>query len=83
MSSAGVTRRATQVVRDGVATFLAICGIVTVVIGLMYLVASGSLPHLLQGTLHSGHHLHRATICLAGGTGCLVVAWLIRVRHRT
>ena len=82
MSIAGGTRRAGEVVRQGVSTFLAIVGVVAIVVGVLYLLAARNLPLIFQGAVHTQHHPYRAGACLAAGVGCLVVAWLIRVRHR-
>jgi hypothetical protein len=82
MSAGGATRRLADAVRDGVSTFLAIAGLVAIMIGLLYLVADGTLPHMLQGATTSGHHLRRAIACLAGGSASAGAAWLIRVRRR-
>lgn len=82
MSAGGATRRLAATVRDGVAAFLAIAGLVAIMIGLLYLVADGTLPHVLQGATTSGHHLRRAVACLAGGAASVGAAWLIRVRRR-
>jgi hypothetical protein len=72
-------------VRQGVASFLAIAGIVFVVLGLLYRYAGGHVPHLLQrhvhGHLHTGPDAHRATLFLLAGAGCLLAAWLIRPRR--
>ena len=62
--------------------FLGIAGLVAIIIGLLYLVADGELPHVLQGTMTAGHDLRRAVACLGGGAVCAGVAWLIRVRRR-
>jgi hypothetical protein len=83
VSTAGVSRRAAEAARQGVSTFLGIVGVVAIVVGVLYLVAARNLPHVLQGAVHSQHHPHRAGACLAAGAVCLVVSWLIRVRHRT
>jgi hypothetical protein len=82
MSAASVTRTWARSVRDGVAAFLAIAGVVAIVIGVLYLMAGHSLPHLLLGPSHYGHHIKRASACLAGGALSLAIAWLIRVRKR-
>jgi hypothetical protein len=82
MSTGGVTRRLADAVREGVSMFLGIAGVVAIIIGLLYLVADGELPHVLQGTMTTGPDLRRAVACLGGGTACAGVAWLIRVRRR-
>lgn len=69
-------------VRRGIATFLAIAGIVAIVFGLLYLSASSKMPHLLLGHVHRGHHLRRAEICLLGGAASVAVAWLLRGRKQ-
>jgi hypothetical protein len=80
-----------------VANFLAIVGVVAVVFGLLYRFAAGAVPHVLQahgalvqkgGALLRGHGTtaadsHRATVLLATGALCLVVAWLIRPRRKS
>lgn len=82
MSAGGVTRRLADAVREGVSMFLGIAGLVAIIIGLLYLVADGELPHVLQGTVTTGHDLRRAVACLGGGAVCAGAAWLIRVRRR-
>jgi hypothetical protein len=82
MSAASVTRRWAHSVRDGVAAFLAVAGVVAIVLGALYLSAGHALPHLLLGASHHGHHIRRASACLAGGALCLAAAWIIRVRKR-
>jgi hypothetical protein len=82
MGARKVTRGLAVAVREGVATFLAIAGVVSIMIGLLYLLADGDLPYVLQGTTTSGHDLHRAVACLGGGVACVIVAWVIRVRRR-
>jgi hypothetical protein len=82
MSAASVTRTWAHSVRDGVAAFLAIAGVVAVIVGVLYLTAGHSLPHLFLGASHHGHHIRRASACLAGGALCIAAAWLIRVRKR-
>jgi membrane-bound ClpP family serine protease len=82
MSTGGVTRRLADAVREGVSMFLGIAGVVAIIIGLLYLVADGELPHVLQGTMTTGPDLRRAVACLGGGIVCVGAAWLIRVRRR-
>jgi hypothetical protein len=82
MSAGGATQRLADAVRGGVSAFLAIAGVVAIMIGLLYLVADGTLPHVLRGAATSGHHLRRAIACLAGGAASAGAAWLIRVRRR-
>ncbi len=82
MGARKVTRGLAVAVREGVATFLAIAGVVSIMIGLLYLLADGDLPYVLQGTTTTGHDLHRAVACLGGGAACVIVAWVIRVRRR-
>jgi hypothetical protein len=88
-----------RAVWQGVTNFLAIVGVVAVVFGLLYRFAAGQIPHLLQahahgtlvqksGALLRGHGTtaadsHRATVLLATGVLCLVVAWLIRPRRKS
>ena len=69
-------------VRRGIASFLAIAGIVAIVFGLLYLSAGSKMPHLLVGHVHHGPHLRRAEICLIGGTACVAVAWVLRGRKQ-
>jgi hypothetical protein len=83
VSAASLTRRWTSAVRQGISTFLGIAGTVAIVIGLLYLFADGSVPHVLQGSAHTGHHARRAAACLAGGAACVIGSWLIRVRRRS
>jgi hypothetical protein len=86
-----------RAVWQGVTNFLAIVGVVAVVFGLLYRFAASQVPHVLQahgavlrksGALLRGHGTtaadsHRATILLATGALCLVVAWLIRPRRKS
>jgi hypothetical protein len=81
MSAADVSRRLALAIREGLATFLAVVAVVGIVLGLMYLFAAGSLPHLLQGQARAGPHARRAILCLVAGGSCAVAAWLIRVRR--
>jgi hypothetical protein len=74
--------RAARGARRALSTFLGVAGAAAVVIGLLYLFASGMVPHLIHGGAHGGHHLGRAAGCLAGGGACVVVSWLIRPRPR-
>ena len=83
MSATGITRGLAVAVRRFVSTFLAIAGVVAILIGLLYLVADGDLPHVLQGATTTGHDPRRAIACLAGGAVCAGAAWVIRVRHRS
>ena len=69
-------------VRRGIASFLAIAGIVAIVFGLLYLSVGAKMPHLLLGHVHRGRHLRRAEICLLGGGVCVVAAWLLRGRKQ-
>jgi hypothetical protein len=77
----GVARRVTTAIRDGLSTFLAIVGIVAIIIGLLYMFASGAVPHVLMSGPHPGPHTRRAAACLIGGAACVVAAWLIKVRR--
>jgi hypothetical protein len=70
-------------VRQGLSTFLAIAGIVAIVLGLLYLFDGSVLPHVLQGSSYTSHPARRATACLVAGAACVIVAWLIRARRRT
>jgi len=81
MSAADVSRRLAVAIRDGLVTFLAVVAVVSIVLGLMYLFAAGSLPYLLQGQPHAGPHSRRAIVCLVAGGSCAMAAWLIRVRR--
>ena len=93
----GGARYFARAVWQGVTNFLAIVGVVAVVFGLLYRFAAGAVPHVLQahgalvqkgGALLRGHGTtaadsHRATVLLATGALCLVVAWLIRPRRKS
>jgi hypothetical protein len=72
-------------VRQGVASFLAITGLVFVVLGLLYRFAGARVPHLLQqhvqGHLHAGPDRYRSSLFLIAGGASLLVAWLIRPRR--
>jgi hypothetical protein len=93
----GGARYFARAVWQGVASFLAILGLVAVVFGLLYRFAAGQVPHLLQahaaalktgGALLRGHgpaapDSHRAVILLSVGAVSLLVAWLIRPRKKS
>jgi hypothetical protein len=82
MSATNVSRRLGVAIREGLVTFLGVVAVVGIVVGLMYLMAAGALPHLLQGRAHAGHHARRAAACLVAGGACAVTAWLIRDRRQ-
>jgi hypothetical protein len=82
MGARKATRGLAVAVREGVSTFLGIAGLVAIMIGLLYLLADGDLPYVLQGASTTGHDFRRAVACLGGGAACAVLAWLIRVRRR-
>ena len=82
MTGSSASQGAAAVVRNGVAVFLAIAGVVLLVFGVLYLTAGRLLPHVIQGSSHSGHHVKRAAACLVVGALCAVVAWFIRARRR-
>jgi hypothetical protein len=81
MSAASLTRRYARALRRGVATFLGIAGLVGIGIGLLYLLADGDVPHVLQGASAPNPDVGRAVACLAAGGVCVVSAWLVRVRQ--
>ena len=82
MSSADVSRRWTMAARRGIASFLAIAGIVAIVFGLLYLSVGAKMPHLLLGHVHRGRHLRRAEICLVGGGACVAAGDFAPVKKR-
>jgi hypothetical protein len=93
----GGARHFARAAHQGVASFLAVTGLVAVVFGLLYRFAAGQVPHLLQAhaalvvqgsKLLRGHQAaapdaHRGVILLAVGAACLLVAWLIRPRAKS
>jgi hypothetical protein len=54
---------------------LAIIGILGIIVGLLYLVAARSLPSMMVGHVHSGHHFVRAGLSILVGLAFLLVAW--------
>jgi hypothetical protein len=81
MSAASPTRRYTRALRHGLATLLAIAGLVGIGIGLLYLLADGAVPHVLQGASAPNPDVGRAVACLATGSVCVGFGWLMRVRR--
>ncbi|HUZ23469.1 MAG TPA: hypothetical protein VMV07_06865 [Streptosporangiaceae bacterium] len=81
MSTADAAHRLALAVREGATTVLAVAAIVAIVLGLMYLLRSWDLPHLLLGQARTGDRVRRAVICLVAGCSCAVAAWLIRPRR--
>jgi hypothetical protein len=82
VSAGAVSRRLTLAIRHCVSGFLAVVGLITLAIGLLYVFADRAVPHLLQGQAHGGHHVKRAAACLIAGSACVVTAWLLRGRQR-
>jgi hypothetical protein len=82
VSAGAVSRSMTATIRQGVSTFLAIAGLISLAVGLLYLLAGQAVPHFLQGQAHGGHHVRRAAACLIAGGTCVAVAWLLRGRRR-
>jgi uncharacterized membrane protein YidH (DUF202 family) len=80
--TAEISRRLTLSIRQAVAGFLAVVGLITVAVGLLYVVADRALPRMVQGHAHGGHHAKRAAVCLVIGGACLAAAWLLRGRRR-
>jgi len=68
-------------VRQALSTFLAVVAVITLVFGVLYLYADGSVPWMIQGR-HSGHHLVRAGVCLGVGAALAITARLLRGRRR-
>ena len=50
--------------------FLGIAGLVAIIIGLLYLVADGELPHCASGHHDHGPRPEAAVACLGGGAIC-------------
>jgi uncharacterized protein (TIGR03382 family) len=60
---------------------LAIIGILGIILGVLYLFAAKSLPNMMVGRVHSGHHFVRAGVSILAGLIFLLVAWLARRRR--
>jgi hypothetical protein len=58
------------------AIVLAIIGILAAVLGLLYIIAGTSLPTMLEGSSHHGHHAVRAAISFIVAAACFFGAWL-------
>jgi hypothetical protein len=81
VSTGDVSRRWTLAARQAGAGFLAVVGLITVAVGLLYRFAGRSVPYLIQGQSHGGHHARRAAVCLIAGALCLAAARLLRGRR--
>jgi 1,4-dihydroxy-2-naphthoate octaprenyltransferase len=55
---------------------LAIIGILGIILGLLYAFAAKSLPNMMLGHVHAGHHVVRAGTSIVVGLAFLVAAWL-------
>ncbi len=55
---------------------LVIIGILGIVLGLLYLFAAKSLPDMMVGTVHHGHHVVRASVSIVAGLVLLAIGWL-------
>jgi hypothetical protein len=60
-----------------IALVLAVAGIIGVVIGLLFLFTATSLPSMVQGSSHTGHHIFRATFSIVLGLVLVAMAALI------
>ena len=60
---------------------LAIIGILGVILGLLYLFAANSLPSMMVGTVHTGHHVVRASISIVVGLVLVEAGWLVGRRR--
>jgi hypothetical protein len=56
---------------------LAIIGILGIILGLLYLFAAKSLPSMMVGTVHTGHHVVRASVSIVVGLALVVTGWLV------
>jgi hypothetical protein len=55
---------------------LAFIGILGVILGLLYLFAAKSLPSMMVGTVHTGHHVVRASVSIVVGLVLVAAGWL-------
>jgi hypothetical protein len=62
--------------RRALTSILAIIGILGIILGLLYVFAAKSLPNMMVGHVHSGHHLVRAGTSFVVGLAFLAAAWL-------
>jgi hypothetical protein len=55
---------------------LTIIGILGIILGLLYLFAAKSLPSMMVGHVHAGHHVVRASVSIVVGLIFIVAGWL-------
>ena len=63
------------------AVVLAVIGFLAIVLGLLYIFAGTSLPAVVEGSSHHGHHAVRATVSFVIAAVCFVAAWLLSRRR--
>ena len=80
MNSAGTPGSASTGKR-ALTWILAIIGILGIILGLLYLFTAKSLPNMMLGHVHSGHHFVRAGTSIVVGLAFLAAAWLVGRRR--
>ena len=62
---------------------LVIIGILGIILGLLYVFAAKSLPNMMVGHVHSGHHLVRASVSIIVGLIFVIAGWLAGRTRKT
>ena len=67
--------------QQALAAIVAVIGILAVVLGLLYIYAGTSLPTMLEGSSHHGHHDVRAAVSFVIAAACFIGAGLAARRR--
>ncbi len=60
---------------------LAVIGILAVIAGILYVSGAANSLHFMDGAVHKGHHVVRATVAFVVGVAFLIGAYIAKSRQ--